>query len=290
MNEKVLVVDDNDANRTMMVDVLNHWGYRTIEAAQGMEAMERACRELPDIVLLDVMLPGMNGYEVCRQLKKDQQMCGVPIIMLTVLDDSEARTRAINVGADLFISKPPNYKELHKNIESLLINSKKFREMESLVGFLQFLEALVRSLSPAAFERAAAIGSYGLRTAKLLGLDDDQCQRLQLCGLVCALEPLVNSSDAGPGSLAAIVEPLNLSSWMSDYLAYQRNPVVANAPDPVPVVYYMCEKYQGLIEDEKGPEEALSQLGSASSGHPAQERVLEALAQTIRDEIFLSSL
>lgn len=290
MNEKVLVVDDNDANRNMMVDVLNHWGYRTIEAAQGMEAVSRAQEELPDIVLLDVMLPGMNGYEVCRQLKEDAKLGRVPIIMLTVLDDSEARTRAINVGADLFISKPPNYKELHKNIESLLVNSKKFRDMETMDGITKFLIALLQLLSPEAFGRHKAIVGNGLRTAKLLGLGEDACQRLVLCSLLCALGPATSAPAGGTAAVAEMIKPLNLASWMNGYLDYQHNPVIANAADEVPVVYYICERYQELQETGLKAEEALGQLTKATAARPAQAKVLEALAQTIRDELFLSSL
>lgn len=290
MNEKVLVVDDNDANRTMMVDVLTHWGYRTIEAAQGMEAVRRAQEELPDIVLLDVMLPGMNGYEVCRQLKGDAQLGCVPIIMLTVLDDGEARTRAINVGADLFISKPPNYKELHKNIESLLVNSKKFRNMETLDGLTAFLKALLQLLSPEAFARHKAIVGNGLRTAKLLGLGEEACQRLVLCSLLCSLGPLTSAPAGSRAAVAEMVKPLNLSSWMNGYLDYQHNPVVANAADDVPIVFYICERYQELQEKGMKAEEALGQLAKATAARPAQARALEALAQTIRDELFLSSL
>lgn len=180
MNELVLIVDDNDANRSMMVDVLGHWGYRTVEAAQGMEAVAVAHEALPDIILLDVMLPGMNGYEVCRQLKQSGQLERVPIVMLTVLDDSEARTRAINVGADLFVSKPPNYKELHKNIASLLAHAKRFREMETLESIAGFMENLVGQLSPAALQRHETIAHYGTSAAKLLGMGEDQMRHFEI--------------------------------------------------------------------------------------------------------------
>lgn len=287
MGEKVLVVDDNNANRSMMADVLDHWGYRVIEAAQGMEAVERAREELPDIVLLDVMLPGMNGYEVCRQLKEDRRLERVPVVMLTVLDDSEARIRALNVGADLFINKPPNYKELRKNIESLLVNSKKFREMESLDALIEFLDALLGLLAADIRDRYRAVSALGLRTAKLLSLGEDACRRLTLCGLLCAME---TAAGAPAGSAIEMIRPLSLARWMEGYLTYQRNPVVANGADGVPVVHYICERYHRLTEEGLAPEEALSRLEGAVAGHPAQERALEALAQTIRDEMFLSSL
>ena len=289
MNELVLVVDDNDANRSMMVDVLGHWGYRTVEAANGMAAVTVANEELPDIILLDVMLPGLNGYEVCRQLKQSQKLGRIPIVMLTVLDDSEARTRAINVGADLFVSKPPNYKELHKNIGSLLNNSKRFREMESLEGIEKSLNRLVEALSPETFEQYRTIMDRATKTAKLLGMGEEQVLRLSLCGLACALGQIMGQESGRPTRLSAIIEPLNLSSWPTEYLEYQANPVVAHAADTVPVVYFICEKYQGLLAQGMESEEALARLQKAATGHNAQVKVLEALVQTIRDEEFLAS-
>lgn len=290
MNELVLVVDDNDANRQMMVDVLGHWGYRTVEATQGMEAVTVAHEALPDIILLDVMLPGMNGYEVCRQLKQGGQLERVPIVMLTVLDDSEARTRAINVGADLFVSKPPNYKELRKNIASLLTHSKKFREMETLDSVAGFMEKLVEQLSPEALGRHRAIGHYAVKTAKLLGMGEDQTRRLALCSLSCALEQAISQQTGAKCALQEVVRPLNLAQWLEGYLAYQRNPVVANAADQVPAVYFICEKYEALMAQGVDTDSALAQLRKSTAGHPSQEKVLEALTQVIRDEAFLASL
>lgn len=289
MNELVLVVDDNDANRSMMVDVLGHWGYRTVEAANGMAAVTVAAEALPDIILLDVMLPGLNGYEVCRQLKQSQKLGRIPIVMLTVLDDSEARTRAINVGADLFVSKPPNYKELHKNIGSLLNNSKRFREMESLEGMEEAQKRLVAALSPEAFEHYNAVMDRATKTAKLLGMAEEQVLRLSLCGLACALGQILGQEGGHPRQLISIVEPLNLSTWLIDYLKYQANPVVAHVADTVPVVYFICEKYQGLLSQGTESEEALARLQKAATGHSAQVKVLDALIQTIRDEEFLAS-
>lgn len=290
MNELVLVVDDNDANRTMMVDVLGHWGYRTVEAAHGMEAVAVARETLPDIILLDVMLPGMNGYEVCRQLKQNGQLERVPIVMLTVLDDSEARTRAINVGADLFVSKPPNYKELHKNIASLLAHAKRFREMETLESIAGFMENLLGQLSPAALQRHRIIAHYGTSAAKLLGMGEDQLRHFTLCSLTCAIEQAISQQTGAPCRLQEAVRPLNMAQWLEGYLEYQRNPVAANAADLVPAVYFVCEKYEGLEAQGLDGETALARLRKSAAGHSAQEKALEALAQVIRDEAFLASL
>lgn len=109
---KILLVDDNALSCEVLADVMQTWGYEVYKLFVGTGVYEFVLRYRPDIILLDVMLPGMNGFEVCRRLKGSVDTFPIPVIMLTVLDDVEDRIRAFDVGADAFITKPVNYNEL----------------------------------------------------------------------------------------------------------------------------------------------------------------------------------
>ncbi|WP_302397713.1 response regulator [Eggerthella sinensis] len=290
MNEKVLVVDDNDANRQMMVDVLVQWGYQVEEAVNGRVVMRLVEECKPDLILLDVMLPGMNGYEICHRLKQDPKTDHIPIIMLTVLSDSESRTRGISVGADLFVSRPPNYLEMHKNIESLLLNKRKYRRMETLEAVCGSLEALVKRLSPSEYERYQGVFGYAKRTAKILGIDDDAQQRMMMGGLCCALERALSDVGRDGPSLADIVAPLNAGSWIERFAAEQRNPSAVDAEDAIAAVYYMCARYCEQRAVGGSDESVLEEVRKHLVGYSARLSVFEALKQAVSDEAFLRRL
>jgi two-component system cell cycle response regulator DivK len=102
----VLLVDDFEDARLMYGQYLSRSGYRVLEAATGEEALELAFRDLPDIILLDMLLPGVDGWEVTRRLKGAQQTRDIPIIALSALALDSERNRSEHAGCDLFLAKP----------------------------------------------------------------------------------------------------------------------------------------------------------------------------------------
>jgi two-component system cell cycle response regulator DivK len=116
----VLVVEDNQDNREMVIKVLKHRGYRAIEAVDGEEALERTKAENPDLILLDLYIPKMNGYEVTRRLKGDKALQHIPIIALTAHAMKGGREEALAIGFDGYITKPINIRELPQQIEHFL--------------------------------------------------------------------------------------------------------------------------------------------------------------------------
>jgi class 3 adenylate cyclase len=122
MNEqaKVLVVDDTPANVKLLADLLAIKGYAVATARSGEEALAQVAAERPDLILLDVMMPGMSGYDVCRQLRGDPETALLPIVLVTSLDPQQERIKGIASGADDFLAKPINQPELFARVQSLL--------------------------------------------------------------------------------------------------------------------------------------------------------------------------
>ncbi len=116
----ILVVDDDQQNLELMQAYLEDIECETVAAHDGIEALEIVARDKPDLILLDVMMPKMSGFEVCRRLKNDSQTSDIPVIMVTALNEFGDIERGIDSGTDDFVSKPINKLELLTRIRTML--------------------------------------------------------------------------------------------------------------------------------------------------------------------------
>ena len=120
IRQKILIVDDEmDALLALKV-ALEAEGYNIVEAKDGYEAIDKVHSEIPDVILLDLMIPGIDGFEVCRQLKSDSMYIHIPVIMLTARGEVDDKVEGIELGADDYVTKPFNLKELKARIKMIL--------------------------------------------------------------------------------------------------------------------------------------------------------------------------
>ena len=116
---RILIVDDEPDARDMLAAMLFHEGYEVTFAANGLEALAAIKKTAPDAILLDVMIPGMDGFEVCRRLRDDPHRSEVPIILVTALGDRDSRLRGIKAGADDLVTKPVDHVELRARVRTI---------------------------------------------------------------------------------------------------------------------------------------------------------------------------
>lgn len=140
-----MIVDDNAANRHTICAVLDEDNYRLLEASDGPTALEMAAKVSPDLVLLDVMMPGMDGFEVCRRLRADKELSAVPVIMLTALSENSAFLAGIEAGADDFMTKPFNSVELRTRTKSIT-RLNRYRRLHEAQNSLKESEDSYRAL------------------------------------------------------------------------------------------------------------------------------------------------
>ena len=176
---KILIVDDYPENIKLVKHFFKHLPYDLYSAADGQTALDMVQSNPPDLILLDLMMPGMNGFEVCQYLKNDPKTCLIPIVMVTAFVKQDDRLHGIELGVDDFITKPINFLELKTRVASLLRMKKYTDELESAEKIIFTLAGVVEARDQYTMDHCKRMAHYGTMLGERLGLDTEEIKTIQ---------------------------------------------------------------------------------------------------------------
>jgi putative two-component system response regulator len=179
---KILVVDDKIDTLLLLRELLASRGYDITTATEAEEAKEMVHSERPDLILLDVVMPGKSGYELCRELKDDPYTRLTPVVMITGLSDRDDRVRGIEAGADDFLSKPLYPEELFARVKSLLKLKEFTDELENAEAVLVALALGIESRDPYTGNHCERLARYAAELGHHIGLDGESIIALKRGG------------------------------------------------------------------------------------------------------------
>jgi DNA-binding response OmpR family regulator len=210
MPERILVVDDEEGNRELAAAVLARAGYQVAQAADGPEALAAVAAAPPALVLLDLMMPGMDGLEVCRRLRAAPATAGLPVIVVTAYGTQAAKETALTSGVDDFVVKPFAARDLLDRVGALLRVRDVRHELDRTLAYLQEMDAVRHGHRRAALEQtlapAAGPGPAPARRAAVpvLLVDDGDMTRRFYADLLTEHGYDVAAAASGPAALALL--------------------------------------------------------------------------------------
>lgn len=180
----ILAADDSALDREMLKDELTGEGYQVSTAHDGEEVLAKVEADPPDLILLDVVMPKLDGYEVCRRLKADARTILIPVVMITSLQATEQRIRGIEAGADDFLSKPFNRQELMTRVRSLLKLKRHTDELENAETVLFSLALSVEAKDPYTTGHCDRLARYSVALGRKLDVSEEYLKALHRGGIL----------------------------------------------------------------------------------------------------------
>jgi putative two-component system response regulator len=240
----ILVADDQASNRELFSELLTTQGFKVVTAADGAEALDQLNRAPMDLVLLDVMMPQLSGFEVCEKIKANPDTYLIPVILVTGLSDKENRIEGIRVGADDFLTRPVDRTELLARVRSLLKLKQRTDELERAEAVLFSLARSIEGKDPYTHGHCERLAEYSASLGEHLGLPEDQIIALRRAGVVHDIGKI-----AIPDSI--ILKPSSLTP--DEWKLMQQHPVVGEricAPlksfrSVLPIIRHHHEKFNG---------------------------------------------
>lgn len=181
---KILVVDDTQIVVTILKDLLETANYIVDSSSNGIEAIEKVKIFSPDLIILDIMMPLKNGYEVCQEIKSSPETRFTPVVMITGLDSIEDKIKGIEAGADDFLTKPFNNFEVLARAKSLLRQKEYIDELENAEAVLISLAMGIEAKDPYTEGHCERLSRYSVELGKKLGLPDETLRTLKLGGIM----------------------------------------------------------------------------------------------------------
>lgn len=178
----ILAADDEPANLEVLRRLMTRHGYTVVTARDGAQVLTAVVRERPDLILLDVEMPEIDGFEVCRRLKADPATRLVPVVIITGLAEADDRIRGIDAGADDFLTKPFNVPELLARVRSLVRLKRYTDELDSAESVILSLGMTIEARDPCTQGHCQRLARYATALGERLGLGDDQLVALHRGG------------------------------------------------------------------------------------------------------------
>ncbi len=281
---KILIIDDTIDTVDLLRKRLQADGYETGEAYDGIEGLKKIKSFGPDLVVLDVMMPKLDGFEVCSRLKEDDSTRHIPILLLTAKSEIPDKVKGLDTGADGYITKPFDYKEVSARIRSLLAKdaaSKQLAQDEKSTA----LESLVDEISHEIRNPLVAIGGFARRIQKNLGKDDPNRKYLEvILTNVEVLEKMVKELVGLKSAALSFMEP-------SDINALVRESIELNHPKIKEKNIFLRTSFMEnppiISADRENFTRALSNIiENAVEAMSGDERILEITTQ-VMDKDFI---
>ena len=184
MPGKILIVDDESAARLALATLLRREGFEVSEVRDGASALAHCASFRPDLVLLDILMPGIDGFEVCRRIKAVPETRLTPVVLITGLSATEDRIQGINAGADDFLSKPIDFNELLARSRSLMRLKQFTDELENAEGVLFSLAESIEARDPYTRGHCDRLSQMSARLGEIQGLPEEEIKALRWAGIV----------------------------------------------------------------------------------------------------------
>ena len=243
-NFRVLVADDEPHNLELIKDILQSSRCQVLTATNGKEALEMALVHDPDLVLLDVMMPEMDGFEVCCRIKANERTQLVPVVLITALQELDAKIRGIEAGADDFLNKPFNLTEFTTRVRSLLRLKQITDELDHAETVLFSMALGVEAKDPSTNGHCERLSSYSTLLGQRLGLGPESLKALKRGGILHDIGKL-----GVPDSILLSPQPLTQEQW---HVMREHTTIGARICEPlksfrqvVPIIRYHHERWDG---------------------------------------------
>lgn len=299
---KILIADDNEQNSRILKDVLESFSYGVFLATSGAEALTIAEKEIPDLILLDVMMPGLSGYEVCQILRRNPQTNHIPIVLLTALGEVEDRIHGYNVGADVFMTKPIDYQELTAVINKFLREKENVVWAEGVDKVIDFLTCLL----PAGTEQAvpekllvAVKEEYGSQLVQALQLTPSESRYLDMVIQLQGLEKYLRDGARKEKVKRALLQ-LQMGKWLLPILTYEvgnnQGEAMKCLQDKEPTVkiaeIFLVIKYYAkfFLENKGNRADTITALRRLAKKGLCDEKLVETMADIFKKRSFLENL
>ncbi|NFL07318.1 response regulator [Clostridium botulinum] len=297
---KVLIIDDNKQNCEIIKDLLYTWGYCVYLAFDGFDGFELARSVKPDVILLDVMLPGMNGFEACKKLKETEETQNIPIIMLTVLSEVEDRIRGFNVGADVFLSKPIVYQELKNRINWAIKSKRVFDNMEQIDNVTMSLLNIIRLKDENLYLHCKNVKNYCEKVGKILFLNDDEMKQLIIGAYLHDIGKIFSNTSLEHVEIGEnIISDLNMYNWLKVLIRNHHEKMNGKGfPDGLTSsemsqnlkILITVNRFIELLDELKDSEASIFKLSNECENGEFNTDVVKAIRQVLEDERFTKSI